>query len=141
MALGCVSRVSNVHHLHDDGTLLTPDALGGVLGLHVGGHAILHGARDVLLDHEGTVVPAGTQRRDTELWFFFCVTVHPAHTTHPSRLIKGITVTSRAHCVELDSIALAAGEKVIFKSVPAPPALMSPKCINFQRDGCQSLRP
>lgn len=48
-------------HLHDDRTLLTPDALGGVLGLHVGGHAVLHGARDVLVDHVGTVVSAGTK--------------------------------------------------------------------------------
>lgn len=50
-----------VKHLHDNRTLLTPDALGGVLGLHVGGHAVLHGARDVLVDHIGTVVSAETK--------------------------------------------------------------------------------
>lgn len=49
-------------HVHDNRTLLTPDALGGVLGLHIGRHAILHGACDVLLDHIGTVVSAGNRR-------------------------------------------------------------------------------
>lgn len=47
--------------------------------------------------------------------------------------------TQRRRCVlagpgeELDSIALATGEKVFFKSVTALPALMSPKWMNFQK--------
>lgn len=45
---------------HDNGTLLTPDALGGVFCLHVGGYPVLHGARDVLLHHICTMVPEGT---------------------------------------------------------------------------------
>lgn len=57
-ATSCVTTASDVHHLHDDRTLLTPDALGGVLGLHVGCHTVLHGAGDVPLDHVGAVVPA-----------------------------------------------------------------------------------
>lgn len=52
-----------MHHLHDNGTLLAPDALGGVLGFHIGGHAVLHGARDVPLDHVGAVVPAGEEKQ------------------------------------------------------------------------------
>lgn len=42
--------------LHDDRTLLSPDALGGVLWLDVGGHPILHVTGDVLLHNVGTVV-------------------------------------------------------------------------------------
>lgn len=76
MALSCVATVSNVHHLHDDGTLLTPDALGGVLGLHVGGHAILHGARDVPLHHVGAVVPAGGEEQKEEVLKCSRATVH-----------------------------------------------------------------
>lgn len=44
---------------HDYRALLTPDALGGVFCLHIGGHSILHGTRDVLLYHICTVIPAG----------------------------------------------------------------------------------
>lgn len=42
--------------LHDDRTLLPPDALSGVLCRHVSGHAVLRRTRDVLLDHICTVV-------------------------------------------------------------------------------------
>lgn len=79
-ALSCATSVSNVRHLHDNGTLLTPDALGGVLGLHVGGHAILHGARDVPLDHVGAVVPAGVKknRRDTAQFFHMFTRERPS---------------------------------------------------------------
>lgn len=51
----------SVKYSHDNGALLTPDALGGVFCLHIGGHSILHGARDVLLDHVCTMIPAGTE--------------------------------------------------------------------------------
>lgn len=43
-------------HLHHNRTLLSPDALSGVIRLDVGGHSILHGTGDVLLDNVGTVV-------------------------------------------------------------------------------------
>lgn len=42
--------------LHHNRTLLSPDALDGVICLNVGGHSILNGASDVLLDNVGTVV-------------------------------------------------------------------------------------
>lgn len=51
----------SLKYSHDNGAFLTPDALGGVFCLHIGGHAILHDARDVLLDHVCTVIPAGTE--------------------------------------------------------------------------------
>lgn len=50
---------------HDYGTLLTPDTLGGVLGLHVGVHAVLLNTRDVPLDHIGAVVSVG--KRESRL--------------------------------------------------------------------------
>lgn len=42
--------------LHHNRTFLPPDALGGVICLDIGGHPILHGTGDVLLDNVGTVV-------------------------------------------------------------------------------------
>ena len=49
-------------HSHNHRTLLSPDALGGVLRLHVGGHSVLHGAGDVPLDHVRTVISGGNTR-------------------------------------------------------------------------------
>lgn len=54
-------------NVHDNRTLLTPDALGGVLRLHKGRHSILHDACDVLLDHIGTMVSVGDSRVTLEL--------------------------------------------------------------------------
>ena len=48
--------------LHNDRTLLSPDALGGVLRLHICGHAVLHAACDVLLDHVRTMVSVDSER-------------------------------------------------------------------------------
>lgn len=45
--------------IHDYRAFLTPDALGGVFGLHIGLHSILEDAGDVLLNHVSTVVSAG----------------------------------------------------------------------------------
>lgn len=118
-ALGCVTSVSNVRHLHDNGTLLTPDALGGVLGLHVGGHAILHGARDVPLDHVGAVVP-GKQRGHRGFHMF----------TRDRPSIAG-------RSDNLGSVTLATGEKVLFKSMTALPAFNVSQMYEFsKRDGC-----
>lgn len=47
-------------YLHDNRTLLTPYAFGGVLRLHIWSHSILDSTCDVLLDHVGTVVSVGT---------------------------------------------------------------------------------
>lgn len=72
------------------------------------------------------------------MFFCFCFFEH----VHMQLYIKR---TQRRHCVlagpgdELDSIALATGEKAFFKSMTALPALMSPKWMNFQRGECKSL--
>lgn len=58
--LRCISLISAQRNSHDNGTFLSPDALGGVLRLHVSGDAVLQGACDVLLDNVGTVVSGGT---------------------------------------------------------------------------------
>lgn len=57
--LPLMSAVFLSENLHDNGTFLTPDALGGVLGLHVGIHPFLQNTRDVSLDHIGAVVSVG----------------------------------------------------------------------------------
>lgn len=56
-----------VNNSHDNWALLSPDALGGVLSLHIGRHSVLHGACDVLLDHIGTVVSVGTVKQHLTL--------------------------------------------------------------------------
>lgn len=50
--------------LHHHRTLLPPDALGRVICLDVGGHSVLHGAGDVLLDDVGTVVSEKEKNQD-----------------------------------------------------------------------------
>lgn len=53
-------------HLHKHWAFLTPDTLGSVIRLHVCGHPVLHGARDVLLDDVGAVISVEeTKRVDT----------------------------------------------------------------------------
>lgn len=51
-----------VKYSHDNRALLAPYALGGVFRLHIGGHSILHGACDVLLDHVCAMIPADTEK-------------------------------------------------------------------------------
>lgn len=51
-----------VKYSHDNRALLAPYALGGVFRLHVGGHSVLHGACDVLLDHVCAMIPADTEK-------------------------------------------------------------------------------
>lgn len=51
-----------VKYSHDNRALLSPYALGGVFRLHEGGHSVLHGACDVLLDHVRAMIPVDTER-------------------------------------------------------------------------------
>lgn len=78
--------------LHHDRTLLSPDALGGVIRFHVGGHSILHGTGDVLLDNIGTVV---SERENGWIRRWDCKLLGNAH-----HLFPGITATSLKHNIE-----------------------------------------
>lgn len=62
----------NVIYSHDNGALLSPDALGGVFCLHVGGPTVLHDARDVLLHHVSAVIPG--EREEIKMTFTAPVT-------------------------------------------------------------------
>lgn len=120
-----------MHHLHDNGTLLTPDALGGVLGLHVGGHAILHGARDVLLDHVGAVVPAGTQEGGTRRFAH----VHRGRSVEVRStfvLIKQVAAASEASGTSSTPLLLATGESVLQIS-GGPPRFHVPQMYKFPK--------
>lgn len=59
--------------LHHNRTLLSPDALGRVIRLNVGGHSILNGTGDVLLDNVGTVVSEREEKSGNGILNFLAI--------------------------------------------------------------------